>query len=136
MPVITNTSTTPIGLPDGGVIGPKQQLDVDNWDEIKDRVNLAHYVSIGVLTVEGGQGSGEGASVEDLEKQDLLAKLKAFGVTAGANSKVETLRQKLADAQEAQEREAVVSALQAKNVEFDAKAKLDDLKKLLADQPQ
>lgn len=136
MPVITNTSTTPIGLPDGGVIGPKQQLDVDNWDEIKDRVNLAHYVRIGVLTVEGGQVDGDGSSVEDIEKQDLLAKLKAFGVTPHPNTGVEKLRKQLADAQEAQEREAVVAALQAKNVEFDAKAKLEDLKKLLAEQPQ
>ena len=67
MPVITNTSTTPIGLPDGGVIGPKQNLDVDNWDDIKDRVNLAHYVRIGVLTVEGGQVDGQSGSVEDIE---------------------------------------------------------------------
>ncbi|WP_338546870.1 hypothetical protein V6W80_10050 [Pseudomonas benzopyrenica] len=136
MPVITNTSTTPIGLPDGGVIGPKQNLDVDNWDDIKDRVNLAHYVRIGVLTVEGGQVDGDGSSVEDIEKQDLTAKLKAFGVNPHPNTGVEKLRKQLADAQEAQEREAVVSALQAKNVEFDAKAKLDDLKKLLAEQPQ
>ncbi|WP_137279232.1 hypothetical protein [Pseudomonas rhizoryzae] len=134
MPVITNTSTTPIGLPDGGVIGPKQNLDVENWDEIKDRVNLAHYVRIGVLTVDGGQG--DGTSTEDLEKQDLLTKLKAFGVNPHPNTGVEKLRKQLADAEEAQERAAIIDALKAKNVAFDEKASLDDLKKLLADQPQ
>ncbi|MFH0046261.1 hypothetical protein, partial [Pseudomonas aeruginosa] len=97
MALITNTNRiTPIGLPSGAVIPPGASVDVPEWDDIKDRKNLAFYVVTGVLVVEGGvQSDGQGG--EEAYRQQLFAELKALGVNAGANSKTETLVSKLAE---------------------------------------
>ena len=52
MAKVTNTHhITPIGLPSGAVILPSASVDVPEWDEIKDRKNLAFYVLTGVLAM-------------------------------------------------------------------------------------
>ena len=68
------------------------------------------------------------------EKAELLAKLKALGIDAAGNSKVETLRKKLeeAEAAAAAEKQKVIDELKALNVEFDAEANLEALQAALA----
>lgn len=137
MPDITNTSGTPIGLPDGTVIPPKQAAPVNNWDDFKDRANLKHYVQHTVLVVAasaGGQASSsnpnQGASEteEEQQKRDLRGKLDLLGIQMHPNTGLEKLRKALAEAEAAKSRTDVIEALKAKDVEFDETASLDELK--------
>lgn len=143
MAIITNTHRiTPIGLPSGAVILPKSSLDVPEWDEIKDRKNLAFYVLAGVLVVEGGEGAG-GQGGEEAYRQQLFAELKALGINAGSNSKTETLVTKLAEAKaannnqppadEAAQKQALTDQLAALGVPAGPDATLEELQKALAD---
>ncbi|HBO2606438.1 TPA: hypothetical protein L4I35_000333 [Pseudomonas aeruginosa] len=141
MAKITNTHcVTPIGLPSGAVIPPGASVDVPEWDDIKDRKNLAFYVVTGVLVVEGGvQSDGQGG--EEAYRQQLFAELKALGVNAGANSKTETLVSKLAEvkakatppADEAAQKEALIEQLATLGVPAGPDASLEELQKALAD---
>lgn len=141
MALITNTNRiTPIGLPSGAVIPPGASVDVPEWDDIKDRKNLAFYVVTGVLVVEGGvQSDGQGG--EEAYRQQLFAELKALGVNAGANSKTETLVSKLAEvkakatlpADEAAQKQALIEQLAALGVPSGPDASLEELQKALAD---
>ncbi|HGM4211914.1 hypothetical protein [Pseudomonas aeruginosa] len=141
MALITNTNRiTPIGLPSGAVIPPGASVDVPEWDEIKDRKNLAFYVLTGVLVVEGGEG-GDDQGGEEAYRQQLFAELKALGVNAGANSKTETLVSKLAEvkakatlpADEAAQKQALIEQLAALGVPAGPDASLEELQKALAD---
>lgn len=143
MALINNTNRiTPIGLPSGSVIPPGASVDVPEWDEIKDRKNLAFYVDTGVLVVEGGvQSDSQGG--EEAYRQQLFAELKALGVNAGANSKTETLVSKLAEvkakakaappADEAAEKQVLIDQLAALGVPSGPDASLEELQKALAD---
>ncbi len=141
MALITNTNRiTPIGLPSGAVIPPGASVDVPEWDDIKDRKNLAFYVVTGVLVVEGGvQSDGQGG--EEAYRQQLFAELKALGVNAGANSKTETLVSKLAEvkakatlpADEAAQKQALIEQLAALGVPAGPDASLEELQRALAD---
>ncbi|HBO4454308.1 TPA: hypothetical protein L4U65_002901 [Pseudomonas aeruginosa] len=139
MALINNTNRiTPIGLPSGSVIPPGASVDVPEWDEIKDRKNLAFYVDTGVLVVEGGvQSDSQGG--EEAYRQQLFAELKALGVNAGANSKTETLVSKLAEAKaappadEAAEKQVLIDQLAALGVPSGPDASLEELQKALAD---
>jgi ribosomal protein L9 len=68
------------------------------------------------------------------EKAELLAKLKALGIDAAGNSKVETLRKKLeeAEAAAAAEKQKVMDELKSLNLEFDAEANVEALQAALA----
>lgn len=141
MALITNTNRiTPIVLPSGVVIPPGASVDVPEWDEIKDRKNLAFYVLTGVLVVEGGEG-GDDQGGEEAYRQQLFAELKALGVNAGANSKTETLVSKLAEvkakatlpADEAAQKQALIEQLAALGVPAGPDASLEELQKALAD---
>ncbi|HBP1723885.1 TPA: hypothetical protein L5V91_005482 [Pseudomonas aeruginosa] len=141
MALITNTNRiTPIGLPSGAVIPPGASVDVPEWDDVKDRKNLAFYVVTGVLVVEGGvQSDGQGG--EEAYRQQLFAELKALGVNAGANSKTETLVSKLAEvkakatlpADEAAQKQALIEQLAALGVPAGPDASLEELQRALAD---
>lgn len=129
MALIKNThSKTPIGLPDSTVVPPGGELDVPHWADYRDRPNLAFYVETGVLLVEGDDES------PPLSKEEVLARLKALGISAAGNSKVETLRTKLVEAEAvlAQEKQAVIDELKSLNVEFDEAESLEVLKEALA----
>ncbi|EIU4422852.1 hypothetical protein L4Q18_003154 [Pseudomonas aeruginosa] len=141
MAKVTNTHRiTPIGLPSGAVILPGASVDVHEWEEIKDRKNLAFYVLTGVLVVEGGEGGDEQGG-EEAYRQQLFAELKALGVNAGANSKTETLVSKLAEvkakvappADEAAEKQVLIDQLAALGVPSGPDASLEELQKALAD---
>ncbi|MBH9407532.1 hypothetical protein I5K85_05300 [Pseudomonas aeruginosa] len=141
MALITNTNRiTPIGLPSGAVIPPGASVDVPEWDDIKDRKNLAFYVVTGVLVVDGGvQSDGQGG--EEAYRQQLFAALTALGVNAGANSKTETLVSKLAEvkakatppADEAAQKQALIEQLATLGVPAGPDASLEELQKALAD---
>ncbi|HCF5152691.1 TPA: hypothetical protein NIG11_000861 [Pseudomonas aeruginosa] len=141
MAKVTNTGRiTPIGLPSGLVIPPGASVDVPEWDDIKDRKNLAFYVVTGVLVVEGGvQSDTQGG--EEAYRQQLFAELKALGVNAGANSKTETLVSKLAEvkakatspADEAAQKQALIEQLAALGMPAGPDASLEELQKALAD---
>lgn len=79
MALITNTNRiTPIGLPSGAVIPPGASVDVPEWDDIKDRKNLAFYVVSGVLVVEGGvQSDGQGG--EEAYRQQTVRRAEGPG---------------------------------------------------------
>lgn len=130
MALVKNThSKTPIGLPDGSVVPPLGELDVPQWADYRDRQNLAFYVDSGVLVVEGDDEQPE------LSKEELLARLKALGIDAAGNSKVETLRKKLEDAEAAAEqakKQEVIDELTTLNVQFDKEANLEALQAVLA----
>lgn len=51
MAEITNTTDNLIPLHDGAAVAPRQTVTVDNWDEIKDKPQLAHYIDSGALVV-------------------------------------------------------------------------------------
>ncbi|MCT7342208.1 hypothetical protein N5K55_20850 [Pseudomonas aeruginosa] len=115
-------------------------LTCPEWDEIKDRKNLAFYVDTGVLVVEGGvQSDSQGG--EEAYRQQLFAEVKALGVNAGANSKTETLVSKLAEvkakaaptADEAAEKQVLIDQLAALGVPSGPDASLEELQKALAD---
>jgi hypothetical protein len=93
------------------------------------------------LTPEGHKGAsrldfmsveGKAPAADGDEKVELLAKLKALGIDAAGNSKVETLRKKLEEAEAAAEKQKVIDELKALNVEFDAEANLEALQAALA----
>ncbi|UXY55383.1 hypothetical protein [Pseudomonas tohonis] len=93
MALVTNKSAiTPIGLPGGPLIAPGATEQVDHWDQVKGRKNIAFYVERGVLVADEGGGPADGFT-----REELLAKLTALGATPGSNSKDETLRKKLAE---------------------------------------
>jgi len=66
------------------------------------------------------------------EKAELLAKLKALGVNAGANSGVDSLRKKLEEAEAAAEKQKVIDELTELKAEFDKEANLEALQAALA----
>lgn len=144
MAKVTNTHrVTPIGLPSGAVILPGASVDVPEWEEIKDRKNLAFYVLTGVLVAEGGEG-GDDQGGDEAYRQQLFAELKALGVNAGSNSKTETLVAKLAElkskaaptptpADEAAQKQALIAELAALGVPAGEDASLEELQKALAD---
>ncbi|VVO05818.1 hypothetical protein PS834_03047 [Pseudomonas fluorescens] len=129
MALVKNThSKTPIGLPDGSVVPPRGELDVPQWADYRDRQNLAFYVETGVLLVEGDDDSPL------MSKEQVLARLKELGIVAAGNTKIDTLRAKLAAAEEvvAEQKQAVIGELTTLNVEFDKEASLEDLQAALA----
>ncbi|PVZ19929.1 MULTISPECIES: hypothetical protein [unclassified Pseudomonas] len=125
MPEVTNNGrVTPIGLPNGTVIGPGETVSCPEWASFQDRKPLAFYVDQGILSV----GEDETAP-EELDKQDLLEQLKALGINANGNSKVATLQAKLVEAQAtAKEREEVIAQLNEKGVAFEPTESTDELK--------
>lgn len=102
--VTNNSKITPIGLPNGVLVGPGQTVSVDKWGKVKGNKVVAYYLAHGLLTVEGGD-QDEGS--EDDEKQRILAQLKGLGINSGSNSKLETLQNKLAEAQAAAKADAI-----------------------------
>ena len=121
---VTNSGTCPRGLWSMGAIkmigiGASRELTLTEAE-------LEQAKKIDVLSFEAVEApSGD-------EKAELLAKLKALGVDAAGNSKVETLRKKLEEAEAAAEKQKVIDELTALNVEFDKEANLDALQAALA----
>ncbi|BCD88054.1 hypothetical protein PSm6_44610 [Pseudomonas solani] len=94
MALVTNMSKiTPIGLPGGPLIAPGASEQVDHWDQVKNRKNVAFYVERGVLVAK----SSEGGSADGYTREQLVARLVELGTTPGPTSKDETLRKKLAE---------------------------------------
>lgn len=121
---ITNSGTCPRGLWSMGAIkmigiGASRELTLTE-DELEQAKKLK---VLSFETVEAPSGD---------EKTELLAKLKALGIDAAGNSKVETLRKKLEEAEAAAEKQKVIEELKALNVEFDAEANLEALQGALA----
>lgn len=121
---VTNSGTCPRGLWSMGAIkmigiGASRELTLTEAE-------LEQAKKIDVLSFEAVEApSGD-------EKAELLAKLKALGIDAAGNSKVETLRKKLEEAEAAAEKQKVIDELNALNVEFDAEANLEALQAALA----
>lgn len=121
---VTNSGTCPRGLWSMGAIkmigiGASRELTLTEAE-------LEQAKKIDVLSFEAVEApSGD-------EKAELLAKLKALGIDAAGNSKVETLRKKLEEAEAAAEKQKVIDELTALNVEFDAEANLEALQAALA----
>ena len=121
---VTNSGTCPRGLWSMGAIkmigiGASRELTLTEAE-------LEQAKKIDALSFEAVEApSGD-------EKAELLAKLKALGIDAAGNSKVETLRKKLEEAEAAAEKQKVVDELKALNVEFDAEANLEALQAALA----
>jgi hypothetical protein len=124
---VTNSGTCPRGLWSMGAIkmigiGASRELTLTEaeFDQAK---------KIDVLSFEAVEApSGD-------EKAELLAKLKALGIDAAGNSKVETLRKKLEDAEAAAEqakKQEVIDELTTLNVQFDKEANLEALQAALA----
>lgn len=121
---VTNSGTCPRGLWSMGAIkmigiGASRELTLTEAE-------LEQAKKIDVLSFEAVEApSGD-------EKAELLAKLKALGIDAAGNSKVETLQKKLDEALAAAEKQKVMDELTALNVEFDKEANLEALQAALA----
>ncbi|KAA5841996.1 hypothetical protein F2A38_15805 [Pseudomonas chlororaphis] len=120
---VTNSGTCPRGLWSMGAIkmigiGASRELTLTE-DELEQAKKI-DVLSFEVVEAPAGD-----------EKVDLLAKLKALGIDAAGNSKVETLRKKLEDAEAAAEKQKVMDELTALNVEFDKEANLEALQAAL-----
>jgi len=124
---VTNSGTCPRGLWSMGAIkmigiGASRELTLTEAE-------LEQAKKIDVLSFEAVEApSGD-------EKAELLAKLKALGIDAAGNSKVETLRKKLEDAEAAAEqakKQEVIDELTTLNVQFDKEANLEALQAALA----
>jgi len=126
--VTNNSDRTPIGLPNGVLIAPKQTVDVEDWGKIKGHKVLVHYLKHGILIV-GGEAQKASGGGED--KDELLAKLKALGIEAGKNSSVKTLQEKLAEA-EAKAKEDIIAKLTEKGVAVGEDVTLEELQAELA----
>lgn len=132
---VTNTGTNPVVLSDGTLLPLGEGVEVKNWSKLK-----AHHLTAAMI--EAGLISAGAESPEDSadERADLFAKLKALGVDATGNSKTETLRKKLEEAEAAKsaaDAEAalkleVIAELKGLNVEVDEAASLADLQAALA----
>ncbi|AZC19547.1 hypothetical protein [Pseudomonas sp. CMR5c] len=129
--VTNNGNVTPIGLPNGVLVPPQQTVEVRGWGKIKEHPIVAHYLKEGVLSAEGEPEADAGDAAE--ERQALLAQLKTLGVTAGANSKLETLQSKLAEAQADAKAEAIAK-LKEKGIEVGEDVTLEELQAELAKQ--
>ena len=121
---VTNSGTCPRGVWALGSIkligiGASRELSLTETelDQIKSTDGLSYEV------VEAPAGD---------EKADLISKLKALGIDAAGNSKVETLQKKLDEALAAAEKQKVMDELTALNVEFDKEANLEALQAALA----
>ena len=121
---VTNSGLCPRGVWALGAIkligiGVSRELSLTEaeLDQIKSTDGLSYEV------VEAPAGD---------EKADLISKLKALGIDAAGNSKVETLQKKLGEALAAAEKQKVIDELTALNVEFDKEANLEALQAALA----
>lgn len=121
---VTNSGLCPRGVWALGAIkligiGVSRELSLTEaeLDQIKSTDGLSYEV------VEAPAGD---------EKADLISKLKALGIDAAGNSKVETLQKKLDEALAAAEKQMVIDELTALNVEFDKEANLEALQAALA----
>lgn len=126
--VTNNSERTPIGLPNGVLIAPKQTVDVEDWSKIKGHKVLVHYLKHGILSVGG---ESQKASAGDVDKDDLLAKLKALGIDAGKNSGIESLQKRLAEA-EAKAKEEAIAKLAEKGIQVGDDVTLEELQAELA----
>jgi hypothetical protein len=129
MTKVTNTGTNPVVLSDGTHLPLGMEVDVKDWAKLKE-----HHVTAAM--VEAGQISvGTVKEEPNDEKDELLAKLKSLGVDVNGNSKVETLRKKLEEAEAkvaADQKAVVIAELEGLNADFDEKASLEDLQGALA----
>ena len=124
---VTNNGTAPRGVYLGGTI--KMILPSASRELALEGDDLVQARKITNLSFE------EVVRPESDDKSELFAKLKALGIEAAGNSKVETLRKKLEDAEAAAEqakKQEVIDELNALNVEFDAEANLEALQAALA----
>jgi hypothetical protein len=122
---VTNNSKAPQGVHSAsGVVYvmPGQALEVDLTEDGHKGASRLKFLSI----------EGDAPEAKGDEKADLLAKLKALGIDASGNSKPETLRKKLEEAEAAAEKQKVMDDLTALNVEFDKEANLEALQAALA----
>jgi hypothetical protein len=129
MTKVTNTGTNPLVLSDGTFLPLGTEVDVKDWAKLKD-----HHVTSAM--VESGQLSVGAVKEEQTdEKDELIAKLKSLGIDANGNSKPETLRKKLEEAEEkatADQKAVVIAELKGLNADFDEKGGLEDLQAALA----
>lgn len=126
--VTNNSDRTPIGLPNGVLIAPKQTVEVEDWGRIKGHKVLVHYLKHGILSVGG---ESQKAPAGDVDKGDLLAKLKALGIEAGKNSSLKTLQERLVEA-EAKAKEEAIAKLKEKGIEVGDDVTLEELQAELA----
>ena len=105
---VTNNHVTGLGMPDGTSIAPRETKSYENWAVNAANGVVAHWVSTGLLSVDGyeevvdpTQEEVEDAldelSEED-EKEALITQLAELGIKADKRSSVETLQQKLDEA--------------------------------------
>jgi len=128
---VTNNGTAPRGIRVDGII--KVLRPGESRDLALKGVELERAQGITALEIEAVVVS------EADEKADLIARLKALGIDAAGNSKPETLRKKLDEAEAAKvaaDAEAalkleVISELKGLNVEVDEAASLADLQAAL-----
>lgn len=126
--VTNNSERTPIGLPNGVLVAPGQTVEVEDWGKIKGHKVLVHYLKHGILTVGG---ESQKAPAGEVDKDELLAKLKALGIEIGPNAKIETLQKRLAEAEGKAKAEAIAK-LKEKGIEVGDDVTLEELQAELA----
>lgn len=118
---VTNNHVTGLGMPDGTSIASRETKSYENWAVNAANGVVAHWVSTGLLSVDGyddvdGAKYSEDATgaeaeaalaemeeseselSEDEQKEALIAQLAELEIKADKRSSVETLQQKLDEA--------------------------------------
>lgn len=126
--VTNNSDRTPIGLPNGVLVAPKQTVEVEDWSKINGHKVLVHYLKHGILSVGGESPKAPSGEVD---KDELIAKLKALGIDAGKNSGIESLQKRLAEA-EAKAKEEAIAKLAEKGIQVGDDVTLEELQAELA----
>lgn len=111
---VTNNHVTGLGMPDGTSIASRETKSYENWAVNAANGVVAHWVSTGLLSVDGYDGEEvdgesspdsdeedeepEAEATEDEQKDALIAQLAELEIKADKRSSVETLQQKLDEA--------------------------------------
>lgn len=97
MSTITNTHSTPLGLPGGVVLQPGVPTPVHGWDKIRDSHVVREWLKAGVLKAEGAPAGDQGSQFVVPDKSDLQAKLDALRVQYDKRHGVAKLQALLAE---------------------------------------
>lgn len=102
---------------------PGESKDVDLTEAGHKLASRLDFLKVSGAAPKAGGG--------DAEKDDLIAQLKAFGIDANVNSRVDTLQKKLAEAQDKAKAD-LIAQLKEKGVEVGDDVSLEELQAELA----
>lgn len=107
--IVLNCHKSPLGLPNGTLLEPGTRTRVKAWASVSNHRTVRRWIGAGLLVVieEAGDVQPETETAPPVdqkdEKDELIAKLAALGITKNRRSSLETLQAALAEATKAPE---------------------------------